>query len=52
MLPRSRIAQAGLISAAVWTAIAFTTFYLGEYLVAGMSFLFLSFSLYIWETRR
>lgn len=46
------ISQIALIAAVIWAAIALTTFYLGEYMVAGISFLLVSFSLYVWETRK
>ena len=49
MIDISRIAFG---AAAIWAVIALTTFYLGELMVAGISFLLVSFSLFVWETRK
>ena len=46
------IAILGLVAAFVWAVIALTTFWMGEYLIAGISFLLLSFSIYVWEVKK
>lgn len=46
------IALLGLVSAALWALIALSTMWIGEYLIAGIAFLFTSFSIYIWEIKR
>lgn len=46
------IARVALVSVGLWGVVALTMLYRGSYLIAGMSFLFVSFSLYVYETRK
>lgn len=46
------IARIGLVSAGLWAVIALSTFWMGEYLIAGIAFLLLSFSIYIFEIKK
>lgn len=48
----NKLAMAALVAAFIWAVIALTTFYRGDYMIAGISFLLVSFSLYVWETRK
>lgn len=47
----STLAKAGIVSAIVWAFIGIVAFVRGSYMLAGTSFILLSFSIYIWETR-
>ena len=45
------IRRYALVAAVVFAVVAIATLVRGEYMIAGMSFLLLSFSLYVMETR-
>lgn len=45
------IGRYALIAAVVFAVVAIATLVRGDYMIAGMSFLLLSFSLYVMETR-
>ena len=46
------ISRLGLLAAGIWAVIALSTFWMGEYLIAGIAFLLLSFSIYIYEIKK
>ena len=46
------IARLGLFSAGLWAVIGLSTFWMGEYMIAGIAFLLLSFSIYIFEIKK
>lgn len=46
------IAKLALVSVFVWAILGVAAFFRGAFMIAGTCFIFLSFSIYIWETRR
>ena len=52
LFPPPLLVKIGLLGIVVWAAIALFGLYHARYMLAGTALVFLSFSIYVWESHR